>query len=307
MKNKYKIFIYISLFAILATVLLLVADYFCYCSYEGTNKKPKPVRDYIYNYKNKTEQENFDKYIYDKIVKRTYRKIENENSHLKPIVLFGFSNVYGLNLTPQETISFNIGKITKRPVYNRAKAESSLNHMYYQLSNDDFYKIVKKPEIIFYFYSPKQFMLMNHKLDFCQHDIYYKLKRGRLIKYENIPLYKKSYLMSAINRFIFRKGYFKNIYYTTDAKLFETLLIESKKEAQKHWGDNIKFVIVKCFDSDNILEDKIFINLSKQGFVIFELKKFMKIKDKIYKDGARHSPLFWKDTAEVLVKEFNLN
>lgn len=307
MKNKHYV-ISFFLFIMTTIILLFMVDYFFYYFYKDTSVNYKSIKNYFSSYRDEAKQEIDNKYIYDRLTERTYRKVENVNSKSDSIVLFGFSSVYGLNLKPNETVSYNLAKYTKRPIYNRAKPESSLNHMYYQLSSEDFYKIVKKPDYIIYFYTPKQIMLMNNKMDYCQHDVYYKLKDDKLLKYEKIPLYKKSYLISGINRFVFRKKYL-DAYYKNEAKLFKTILIESKNEARKYWGNDFKFIIVRCANSGSILENKMFDELNKEGFVVLDLHKYIDIKDQKYNSykSFRLNALFWKDVASILVKEFDLN
>ena len=303
--KKFKIYKIVILIIIFAAILLFLADYYYYIALDDKIKKNKSLYDYIVKYQDKTETEINNKYIYDKNTNRFYRPIENSNSKLKPVVIFGFSSVYGLNLDKNETISHNLANLTHRPIYNRTKPEASLNHMYYQLSNNDFYKIVPKPEYILYFYVSKQYVLMNNKLDFCQHDVYYTLKKDSLAKNNKISILKKSYLIAQLNIAKFKKSGIKHFLNDKNNKLFEKILLESKNKQKKHWKNDTKFIVIICSkpcDSEN----KIFSKLNKNGFKIIELYKYIDIENKKYKDGSRPNAKYWQDAAKIIVKELKL-
>ena len=302
--NFGKFICLISLGILLLLSFIISLDYFFYYSYKGTNKNAKSLKDYVLNYKNKTQNEINAKYIFDNDRDRKFRTAQNIKSSLKPVLIFGASSVYGLNLDENETVSYNLAKLTKRPVYNRTKPEASLNHMYYQLSNNDFYKIVPKPEYILYFYVPKQYVLMNNKLDFCQHDVYYKLKNSKLIRVVRIPIIKKSYLMAKLNIIKFQKYGLRYFLNNKNNKLFEKILIESKNEAQKHYGKDVKFVIINCSFDD--LQKETFKSLSDNGFMIFDLYKFININDKIHKDASRPNAKYWQKAAIITVDKLKL-
>ncbi len=68
-----------------------------------------------------------------------------------PITVFGCSFAHGQHLKYNQTFSYKLSHILKRPVYNRAIPGSSFQDMYEQVQNDYFYKDVPSPDIIFYF------------------------------------------------------------------------------------------------------------------------------------------------------------
>jgi len=202
-----------------------------------------------------------------------------------------------LNLKNNETISYFLKDVVKNPIINRTKAEFSPNHMYYQLSNPKFYKIVKKPKYILYFYTPKQFVLINNKLDFCQHDVYYKIKNNTLERYEKIPIIKKSYLIAKINLYLFRNK--TQLFFTKKNQLlFEKILIESKRITQSHWGDTFKFIIIVCCKPGNKKEEQILQKLEKENFIIFNLYECINFYD--FFENGRPSAKYWLNVARVL-------
>ncbi len=298
-----KIIIKILSGIIFLILCIIFIDYYCFNSFEHTGKT------YINEYKknNKTDKELNQKYIYDNAKTGKFKKIQNESSDLKAVVLFGFPGICGFQLDNDNNLSYYIGKLTKRPVYNRVKTESSPNHMYYQLSNEDFYKIITKAEYVFYFYIPKQIVQTSNKVEFCPHDIYYHIQNKKLTRYKKIPLNKKSYITTRIDKFLYTHDKFKNIYLQKNKKLFKTLLLESKQEAQNHWG-NINFVIVCFKHPEDKFEEKIIEDLKKEGFEVFELYKYINLKDKKYKNKNKkcYNSLLWEETAKVLAKEYEL-
>ena len=60
-----------------------------------------------------------------------------------PIIIFGCSFAHGtILLNRNQTIGSKLSKITKRPVYNRGIQGGGLADMYWQTTEDDFYKEV---------------------------------------------------------------------------------------------------------------------------------------------------------------------
>ncbi len=294
----------ITLLTIISICTLMILDFIAFKSFNHRNKS------YFGEYKifkYKTPKTIADKYIYDINTTKKYRKTENKNSAKKPILLFGHTLLYGYDLEENETLSHNLAILTKRPIYNRVKPETNHNHMYYQLSNEDFYKIIPKPEYIFYFYDSKHIAQSKNKLEFGSQDIYYKQKKDKLIVYKKLPISKKSFLLAKINIFLF-KNKFSQLYFKANETLFKKILNESHKEAEKHWGKNTRFIIVELHACKSKTEEKIIEDLKKEGFEVFELYKYINLKDKKYKNKNKecYNSLLWEETAKVLAGEFDL-
>ena len=126
-----------------------------------------------------------------------YRKVLNENSNLRPILLFGCSYIYGYKIPENNFFSYLLAKYTKRPVYNRAKDAVGTAVMLYQLQNEDFYKLFPKPPkyVIYTFLNDhiRRMYFPCSPLDYgkeYQTDIFYKLKNKKLkLKKKYFPLY----------------------------------------------------------------------------------------------------------------------
>lgn len=303
-KTNIKLIVIISICIILTLASLLSLELISFYSFNCARITKKDIYFFFSRYKDQDQNEA--KYIFD-TNKVKYRKVQNENSKLKPILLFGGIYAYGSNLNKNETLSYYLSDITNRPVYNRAKADTNANHMYYQLSNNDFYKIVPKPEYIFYLYVPYQIVTAKYKFIFCQQDIFHKINQGKLYIYNHIPLYKKSYFLTKINQCIFEKNYLNNIFYLLNEKLFLKLLTESKKEAQNHWGD-VKFVIIRYYRTTNRIEDRIFKTLEKEGFIIFDLYKYVNTANARYSIKPRYYPdnQFWQNASCIIANYLKL-
>ena len=135
--------------------------------------------------------------------------------------------------------------------------------------------------------------------------LYYTLKKDSLAKNNKISILKKSYLIAQLNIAKFKKSGIKHFLNDKNNKLFEKILLESKKQAKKHWKNDAKFIVIICSkpcDSEN----KIFSKLNKNGFKIIELYKYIDIENKKYKDGSRPNAKYWQDAAKIIVKELKL-
>lgn len=248
-----------TLITILITILTFIACdviFFYYSVYKKTEYvriNQKYTKEKIHLPKYFVKLEKFSNYYNEQINEK--RPIMNQNSIEDSIVIFGCSYAYGYIFENQETISYVLSKYSKRPVYNRARNGWSVQHMLYQLQNDnDMFKNTKRPKYVFY-------VLMNHEAHFyrlhCTNfpDILdnkyyftYILKNGELI--ERKPLFNFYYDFS-ITRHIYNSILEKKIdyyfYKKPNHKLFNFFIqhIEKSNELIKQkWGNDTKFIIL---------------------------------------------------------------
>ena len=73
-----------------------------------------------------------------------------EYKNKEPIVLFGCSYAYGQFLEYNQTFSYKLAHILKRPVYNRAIPGRGISFMYWQSINNDFYSAVPPSDTVLY-------------------------------------------------------------------------------------------------------------------------------------------------------------
>ena len=302
-KKIIKFAIFFILFLIFSLLIFCILDY---VTLHLLKSKPSTFKNNLLNYKDATKQEIEKAYIFG-IKKRFFeiRKTENTDSK-NSIAIFGDLYVYGIELNDDETISHHLSKYTKKKIFNRASGNAGAQHMYYQLSCDKFYNIVKNPEYIFYFYTPRQIPISSIKLNNCQHDIFYKLKNNKLIQYEKIPFYKKSYLIAYINYCLFQTK-LKHYYFKLNEKLYEKLVVESYKQAKNH-AKNCEFIIVLLCEPTDSIEIRLIENFKEKGIKIFKLYNYINCTLDKYNIKNKHKPnsLYWDEVASIIAKEFKL-
>ena len=196
----------------------------------------------------------------------------------KPIVFFGCSYTFGMDLPKEATLPYKLAYLAKRPTYNRAYQGWGVQHMLYQTKLPKLYEQIPEPEYVIYTHMndhPRRLYILTfmagHMLneDF---NLRYKEKNGELIEIQNknnfLNFVKRLYITNEIyhfyvKHFVLSKNNLKNVY-DFELKHF----IESKKEMQKHWK-NTKYVVLfydKMYD-DEYLKDK----LKQDGFIVINI------------------------------------
>ena len=230
-----------------------------------------------------------------------FRKAENTNSKKKPILIFGCSFIWGSDLDDNQTFSYKLGQMTKRPIYNRARMGWGLQHMLYQLQQDEFYKIVPKPEYIIYVYiSGHESRLttpVSPTFPNCYY-IFYKMKKGKLIT-QRRTFYTDKFLL---------QHFYKNKY--SNSQIFDMLpyFIEAKNIVEKRWGKDVKFVVLfyeKMYDENFIKE------LNKLGYITINEQELpisaSDVKYHLSETDNHPNEKAWDEIVPFLVKSLDLN
>lgn len=211
----------------------------------------------------------------DTITAEDFRKTENINSKNGNIIIFGCSYAAGLFLKDNQTLSYKLGRLTDKAVYNRAKSGWGVQHTLFQLKNNDFYSIVPNADYIIYVYISNHLHRLKTPVDAANnscYSVFYKIKNNKFI------LKKRNFFTDkiVIHHYIYNKLVWNflnrikkfNLY---EAKLFNKYIIEAKNEAEKRWGKNIKFIIVLYNHLENKeLEEE----LRSQGFYLLTSDDF---------------------------------
>ncbi len=180
-----------------------------------------------------------------------FRRPVGLNYKNKPIILFGGSFGWGAGLQEKQTFHYKLSELTKRPVYNRSVSGWGVQHMLYQLRRDDFYNEVPKPEYVIYVYISDHISRM-YKYSFIKrlnfNDGYqfnylkYNEKNGALEeekRIKNIP-YSRLY-----NWYFLEYRAEKNAKNSKKAfDMLEKHLLECRKQIDKHWGRDVKFIVL---------------------------------------------------------------
>lgn len=196
----------------------------------------------------------------------------------RPLAVFGCSFAYGFNLDKNQTFSYKLSELTKRPVYNRAASGWGIQHMLFQLRQKKFYeKVPDNCECVFFVMIKDHFRrlyaptFMSTQLLERNYNLRYVYKDGELIlpeKNEFLTRLTDLYLIQKIqhayiNNVILRKSN-SDEYFDFALKHF----IASKNELKKHMPE-ARFIIVIYQYFDNY--ERFIKKLKDNGFEVIYL------------------------------------
>ena len=301
---------------ILTNILLVILAFFVvdYCAFRT-----------IYNGKDinmKLTDKYFSQMRYFKLSKiymnnKKLREAENVDSTKKPIVIFGCSFAWGYNLNKDETFSHRLAKLTGRPVYNRALNGMGPQLMLYQLSNDSFYSIVPKPEYVIYVYINAHLARMYlGKYNTFSRYLFYKEKKSKTgEKYLKRDYLKETLYRSSLINLLMSKKFYYRISDNPEPKeieFFKLHLVQAKKEIEKHWGNDVKFVVLVYEEEYNIKKLKpIITDLEKIGIQFINLNdlsdiNFRDSEYQISESDLHPNAKAWEVLTPLLVKKLGL-
>lgn len=198
-----------------------------------------------------------------------YRDVVNKDSPKKPILLFGCSFVYGHQIPKESYFSEVLGKYTGRPVYNRAHHGFGVQHMLYQLENDDFYKVIPEPEYIIYTYLDEHISRMYVPVVFSigeYNDIFYE-RKNNTVEFKKNNIFKRgSLFIIKLKTMSYGSRFFDKYKKENRDDFLKLHLLKAKKCVDAHWP-NSKFIILNYYDQFNTIEI-IRPELEKAGFII---------------------------------------
>lgn len=238
--------------------------------------------------------------------------VENENSTKKPILLMGDEVAGGLEMKREEELSFNLATKTGRPVYNRAINCPPMQVALHQLRDDNFYKEVPKPEYLLFTFS-RACNIVTHRpyvysLARFNPSFYYKEKNGVLVEDKIKP-----YLLRSPAYFWFRMSQVKYCDPTPDMlDLLCLYFIEMRKEVEKHWGKDVKFVVL-MYDKVSSVEvmKPVLTYLKEKNFTVIDVNELSDID--FYEDQYLFPPSMWHPNgkainiySDLLIKELGL-
>ena len=246
-------------------VLLFITDFIFYIvQYNKYDWK----ENFGYNFKNpQVFNTNINDYISDLFL------ASDLNKKKSPIILFGCSYAHGFNLKYNQKFGYKLSRLLNRNIYNRALPASNYSFMYWQTTQDEFYKQVPPSKNIIFLLNLDQFRRSYVYTFFPllkEFYIHYSIKNDKLIldNYKNpiINFIKSSYIIKTFNHF-----YVNN--YISNSKNYEKItddillyFIKTRENLEKNWEPykgKINFTVIlyetsKC-DFKKLLEKK-FIN-----------------------------------------------
>ena len=205
------------------------------------------------------------------------RPIAGNEYKNNPITVFGCSFAYGHYLKNNQIFSYKLSKIVKHPVYNRAFPGKGLSNMYFQVSDEKFYKIVPPSDYIIYIMIDDHYRrVLSVNFDPSEYwQVYnykYDKKRDKLILTNFLPLNRilyNSYLYRLIKAFQINQyiNNPKNAEELTDFIL--VYFVKSREELEKHWNKKVNFIVIlyEGVKYSDLLREK----LGKNGFVVVDV------------------------------------
>ncbi len=204
--------------------------------------------------------------------------IEGVDYEKQPITVFGCSFAYGQYINTEDTFEYKLSKLLKVPVINRALPAGSFQHMYYQSTQKDFYKLVPKCNNVIYIMIDDQ--IRRALVDFfeihCDHYLlHYSIRNNKFVmnNYNNHfqNLIRSLYITRKINhkwaQIVLNNEKFKQLPINLTVKYF----IDSRNNFEKNWGNKVKFTVIMY---ENIkYSDEIKKELEKNGFKVIETKE----------------------------------
>ena len=237
-----------------------------------------------------------------------YRPVENPDAE-PVIVIFGCSFAYGAWLGDDETFSHLLAKETGYKVINRAVGAGSVQHMLYQLENENFYKIIPKADYVIYVYMYDQIKRTYLPNIHWNRTVYYKKTKDN-----NLNL-KKFSINYANNSII---GYFAawicekfGIASEKDLDFYFLHITQSIENIKKHWGNDTKVILLYYpYGNDNKDDEKYVYDLEKQGVIVvkteyFSSNDYVDLKYKISPDDFHPNKLAWEEITPLFVKYMN--
>lgn len=199
----------------------------------------------------------------------------------KPVVIFGCSYAYGFALNDNQTFSYKLANILKRPVYNRAVTGNGLQLMYLQSLKKPLYRDVPKPDTVIYLMLNDHYRrMLGETFDIRDRYFYpyFAYKNGELIYDEHknpiINFFQSSYFVKFIlrNKIRYQLQDYKQENYLTDFAL--AYFIKTKEQIETKYNTKIKFYVVlyDVYLHSDMLKQK----LLKNGFSVIDVQDLTK-------------------------------
>ena len=233
-----------------------------------------------------------------------------------PITVFGCSFAHGQYLDYNQTFSYKLAYLLKRPVYNRAIPGGGIPHMYHQVISDDFYKEVPPSDTVFYIMMDghiRRMLIHTYRITDNYFYLHYNYKNNhfQIENYTTIfqNIFKSSYTIKYIEH-IYINNLIKNE--KNSEKISELLLqymIETRKELEKKWNQKISNFIIVLYEPipyESICTEK----LAKNGFKIIKAYNLTNanLNSEEYKmqDNGHPKESAWDLLTPLIIKEAGL-
>lgn len=296
MKKFFKISKLIILNVLIFLLLLFLSDLIVFSIFvKPIQNKQNPTK-FTYNLKNP--------YIHFIYLKDYFNGKNNtwygrkpdglEYKDKTPVILFGGSFAYGQYLNYNQTFSYKLSQLLKRPVYNRGIPAGGFQHMYYQTLSEQFYKDVPPSDTVFFVLIDDHYKrMLKSSINIADDYLYlqYSYKNNKLIMHNyNNPLF--NFLKSCYTFRLFYYPYVdamvnnsRNEDKITDMAL--AYFVNSRNELEKRFNKKINFVVIfyTSWSYRKTLESKLRLN----NFKVIDTRE-------ITNEDLRSSKYFMQDS-----------
>ena len=237
-----------------------------------------------------------------------------EYSDKPPIVVFGCSYAHGQFLNNNQTFGYLLAHILKRPVYNRAFPGRGIGLMYWQSTDDGFYKTVPPCDSAIYIFIPDHYrrLLINFIDVLDLHLTGHFNKKGNNL-YLDGDNYLKNLMISSYSYKVLNNKYVN--WYINNPKheeeLTDTVLlyfIKTRENLQKHWKHPVDFTIVYYNNAMLLYKDTLFKKLKENNFKIIETDELTNVdlnSPEFYSVETSHpTAKAWEILTPLIAKEF---
>lgn len=323
MKKFIRLFFIFFFNILLFSILLLVIDYLVvmkeYNIYEKSindsgykGKEHIKGRPFEYNLKM-----NVYRSVSEMINYKDSRRIVNPGFEKRPIILYGCSYAYGDFLDDRQTFGNKLSLQTSRPVYNFAYSGWGLQHMYFQLENENgVYSQINNPEYAIYVFMGDHIHRMHyHYLGLASggNQLGYEKKGNKLIK--KVPFFiqlnRLNFLKKIEENFIFKHYTLNPSKQDENFDLMKAYFIQSKLKLSEIYPD-IKFLIIKYpYPHCNqwYYSTPRWKELDQAGFIVVDLKEMLKedlLTDEYRLPDEHPNEKAWDTIVPELIKKIKL-
>ncbi len=240
-----------------------------------------------------------------------------EYKYASPIILFGCSYAFGQYLNSNQTFSYKLAHLLKRPVYNRAISGSSFQHMYMQSISDSLYKVISDTDTVIYIMISDHYRRsMLYYFDILDLHVlpHFVIKNNKLIQddYKNpVTNFLKSLYTAKYINHIFVENYIKNP--ENAEKLTDNALlyfIETRKNLEKKYNKKLKFIVIFFEDWEILYKDILEKKLKDKGFITISTKDItdtdLRLEKYSMQDNHHPTEKTWDMLTPALVKKLKL-
>ncbi len=237
-----------------------------------------------------------------------------EFSKNPPIVVFGCSFAHGQFLNYNQTFSYKLSQILKRPVYNRAVPGRGIGCMYWQSINKHFYKSVPPCNDVIYIILDDHYrrLLINYIDILDLYMIGHFTQKGNNL-YLDGNNYLKNLITSSYTYKILNGKYVT--WYINNPKheneLTDTVLlyfIKTRENLQKHWKIPVNFTIIYYYNNLPLqYKQTLFKKFEDNNFKVIETNKLtdINLSSEEYKNSQNLHPTekAWDVLTPLIAKE----